>query len=263
MIAKQEKQVHSVWLHSGRRNWTKRVWQPLEWQLRAMSNFLSTGRISDAAEQARMREMELLPRQVRYMSKSDWKSAFPFFCDVDNLERHDAYDALAYHHIYRDLWERRIPTEKPPPTTQNTFDYPEVLALMEAVIFDPTPDTVPRAEDLSWPMMPQNGGHSKQLADEDESQADTKGFHLHADSTSESPALSGGDSSNLKTGAISQEASSGAGATKQHEEITPIGRFDGRSFHYADADVDVDARIEEFFRKRRAKRQRKAGAELP
>ena len=50
---------------------------------------------------------------------------FPFFCDIDNPYRHDDWDALAYHNIYRDLWERQIPLEKPERCVIDTFDYPD------------------------------------------------------------------------------------------------------------------------------------------
>ncbi|KAK3186429.1 hypothetical protein K4F52_004730 [Lecanicillium sp. MT-2017a] len=70
---------------------------------------------------------------------SRWKSTFPFFCDVDNFERHDDFDAMAYHHIYRDPWERRLPPEKVERCSQRTFDYPERAPIIEAAMYYPGP----------------------------------------------------------------------------------------------------------------------------
>lgn len=59
---------------------------------------------------------------------------FPFFCDIDNPYRHDDWDALAYHNIYRDLWERYIPPEKPERCVLNSFDYPDHGARMRKIM---------------------------------------------------------------------------------------------------------------------------------
>lgn len=63
-------------------------------------------------------------------------SKFPFFCDIDNLERHDEWDAMAIHNIYRDPWERKLPDEKIVPGAINTFDYPEQGVLVSKVLED-------------------------------------------------------------------------------------------------------------------------------
>lgn len=85
---------------------------------------------------------------------------------------------------------------------QNTFDYPPKSSRSwKPVIFDPTLIIVPRAEDLTWSIIPQNEAREGELR---------------------------------------------RWRREQHEEMTPIGRLDGRSFHYAEADVDVAARIKEF-----------------
>lgn len=54
---------------------------------------------------------------------------FPLFGDEKNTYRFDHYDAMAWHNIYRDPWERELPPEKNwDEIRRNTFDYPETLA---------------------------------------------------------------------------------------------------------------------------------------
>jgi hypothetical protein len=57
------------------------------------------------------------------------KSPFPLFSDEKNTYRFDDYDAMAWHNIYRDRWERDLPPEKNwNEIRRNTFDYPETSA---------------------------------------------------------------------------------------------------------------------------------------
>ncbi|KAG6018355.1 hypothetical protein E4U43_002754 [Claviceps pusilla] len=62
-------------------------------------------------------------------------SPFPLCADEDNAYRYDPYDAMKYHNIYRDIWERKLPEEKDwDQIRQNTFDYPELKSLFHAVM---------------------------------------------------------------------------------------------------------------------------------
>ncbi|CEJ80981.1 hypothetical protein VHEMI01136 [[Torrubiella] hemipterigena] len=72
-------------------------------------------------------------------------SQFPFSCDINNPTRHDDWDAMKYHHIYRDLWERKLPQEKFIGCTRNSFDYLELQAWAESIINHPGPsyDVIP------------------------------------------------------------------------------------------------------------------------
>lgn len=115
-----------------------------------MAKFFSGSSAAAIAAESEKREKEIPSRLLANMSEH-WKSTFPFFCDVDNLERHDDYDAVAYHNIYRDPWERRLPPTKQQSCTQNTFDYPEFQDVMEAIMFYPVPDTVPTIADVNYP----------------------------------------------------------------------------------------------------------------
>ncbi|KAJ4145131.1 hypothetical protein LMH87_003990 [Akanthomyces muscarius] len=91
-------EAHSVWLHSGRKGWTKRIWKPLDWQLRAMAKIFSGSSSEAVIVETVNRGQELPPRLLEEMNEY-WKLTFPFFCDVDNPERHDDYDAMAYYNI--------------------------------------------------------------------------------------------------------------------------------------------------------------------
>lgn len=65
------------------------------------------------------------------------KSPFPLYADEKVRHRYDAYDAMAWHHIYRDPWERMLPPQKDEDSIRrNTFDYPE----LQEELFDKIPD---------------------------------------------------------------------------------------------------------------------------
>ncbi|XWW95479.1 hypothetical protein V2A60_003438 [Cordyceps javanica] len=133
-------EAKSVWLHSGRKKWTRRVWMPLEWQMRAIKRFFASGRLADIAEEADEREQQLkqlLPeRQLRFFRKQ-WKDGFPFFCETDNLMRHDDWDAMFEHNIYNDRWERTFPFGRPEEGPLDTFNYPELQGLTDAIMYAP------------------------------------------------------------------------------------------------------------------------------
>jgi len=69
-------------------------------------------------------------------------SPFPLCADEDNAYRYDEYDAMKYHHIYRDPWERVLPDTKDwSLVRRNTFDYPELKAMFRAVVGALRPST--------------------------------------------------------------------------------------------------------------------------
>lgn len=61
-------------------------------------------------------------------------SPFPLYADEKNTYRFDAWDAMAWHHVYRDRWEREIaPTKNFNEVRRNSFDYPELRGFIEAM----------------------------------------------------------------------------------------------------------------------------------
>ncbi len=55
---------------------------------------------------------------------------FPLLVTDDNFRRHDPWDAIALHHIFRDPWERKVtPTKPPERDVRSTGDYPELEAM--------------------------------------------------------------------------------------------------------------------------------------
>lgn len=55
------------------------------------------------------------------------------FATNANLYRHDPWDAIARHHIYRDPWERKIPLLKPASNrdVRSTGDHPELELMFD------------------------------------------------------------------------------------------------------------------------------------
>ncbi|KAK3185697.1 hypothetical protein K4F52_005562 [Lecanicillium sp. MT-2017a] len=129
------KEANSVWFHSGRRAWTHRIWKLLDWQFDAIASFFLHGPepadpLFDALPD------KPAPRTSREEPSSLRMSKFPFFCDIDNFVRHDDWDAMAFHNIYRDPWERKLPDEKRERCVVNTFDYPEEGVLVSKILED-------------------------------------------------------------------------------------------------------------------------------
>ncbi|KAH0597570.1 hypothetical protein MHUMG1_04949 [Metarhizium humberi] len=97
-----------VYIHSGRVRWTVRIWRPLETQFKQMIHFLKVGPPTS-------------------------QCPFPLYADKKVRHRYDDYDAMAWHNIYRDPWERVLPPRKNwDAIRRNTFDYPE----LQEQIFD-------------------------------------------------------------------------------------------------------------------------------
>lgn len=98
-------QCRDVFLHSGRRNVTKRVWRPHDSQQKSLLDFLA--------------------------SESPQKTSCPLPLTFDRTHtvRHDAWDAMALHHIYRDPWERKETAVKDLQgeySRRDALDYPEM-----------------------------------------------------------------------------------------------------------------------------------------
>lgn len=95
-----------MYLHSGRDGVTKRVWKILDDQETALFEFLGSE----------------VPGNI--------PCPLPLPCEKTNLMRHDPWDAMALHHIYRDPWER---TETPRKDYDGEYgrktllDYPEMV----------------------------------------------------------------------------------------------------------------------------------------
>lgn len=55
-------------------------------------------------------------------------SLFPVQASSENRHRHDPWDAIALHHIYRDPWERKYEPTKPldERDVRSVGDYPEL-----------------------------------------------------------------------------------------------------------------------------------------
>lgn len=66
--------------------------------------------------------------------KKQWKSEFPYFCDIDNPVRYDSHPAMSYYNIYRDIWERDLSTDQTSYDPRNEFDYPEARVLLNVLL---------------------------------------------------------------------------------------------------------------------------------
>lgn len=98
-------ECRAVYVHSGWRNETVRVWKLLDHQREALLGFLKAENVSRDSTQV--------------------SCPLPLSCEWTSTLRVDEWDAMAIEHIYRDPWERKVPEEKNYDTIRyNTFDYP-------------------------------------------------------------------------------------------------------------------------------------------
>lgn len=110
-----------IYLHSGRREETVRVWKLVEKQLNELVVFLT----ANANAQG-------VPCPI------------PISCIRTSVERVDSWDAMALCHIYRDPWERRLTPQKNWERIRwNTFDYPEAVPVFDAIVASQDP-SLPR-----------------------------------------------------------------------------------------------------------------------
>jgi hypothetical protein len=99
-------QNKDIYFHSGRKDSTWRIWRLLEKQLDSMVEYMLTA--DDVAK---------------------GESPFPTLDTRQNLHRHDPWDAMALHHVYRQRWERKIgdtKDENEGSSTRSVNDYPEL-----------------------------------------------------------------------------------------------------------------------------------------
>lgn len=136
-----------------------RVWKPLDWQFTSLTEFLLKGPEKEQFKEVNEYE-KTLPAELKKRFRDTWKSEFPFFCDIDNRQRHDGYDAMAYHNIYRDIWERDLAFDGSRFGPRSGFDYPDVEEMFAAVIKDP--DSVPVSS--PDPVSPPDGTKQKSEA---------------------------------------------------------------------------------------------------
>lgn len=113
-----------------------RVWKPLDWQLKSLTEFLLKGHQKEPLKEVNEYETTL-PAELKKELRDKWRSEFPFFCDIDNQVRYDSYDAMAHCNIYRDKWERDLSEDDSRFGPRSGFDYPDVQAMFAAVIRDP------------------------------------------------------------------------------------------------------------------------------
>ncbi|POS80607.1 hypothetical protein DHEL01_v200989 [Diaporthe helianthi] len=99
-------ECRAVYLHSGSRGETVRVWKLLDHQMEALLGFLKAESFSSS-------------------SRVQTSCPLPLSCERTSTLRVDEWDAMALKHIYRDPWERKVTEKKDYSTIRyNTFDYP-------------------------------------------------------------------------------------------------------------------------------------------
>ncbi|KAL2258386.1 hypothetical protein VTK26DRAFT_8322 [Humicola hyalothermophila] len=140
-------ECRDIYFHSGRQGTTFRIWKLLDSQFGDMIDFL--------------------------LAENPSASPFPILASQHNRDRHDPWDAIALHHIFRDRWERKFPSVKPEGRdVRSVTDYPELEELFEKVDADAqaSPETAydwtASMEQEAFPWMPAaNRGHG-QCSDE-------------------------------------------------------------------------------------------------
>ncbi|KAK3290881.1 uncharacterized protein B0H64DRAFT_49151 [Chaetomium fimeti] len=102
-------ECNDIYFHSGRQQTTFRVWRLLDDQFTDLVDFL--------------------------LADNPPKPPFPILASQANRHRHDPWDAIALHHVFRDPWERRFPSTKPEETrdVRTVGDYPELDDMFDAL----------------------------------------------------------------------------------------------------------------------------------
>jgi hypothetical protein len=165
-------QCNDIYFHSGRAETTCRVWRLLPAQFDDLVGFLLS-------------------------EDSSRPAPFPILASNANRHRHDAWDAIALHHIFRDPWERKYPAMKPDDgrDVRSASDYPELEDWMQQL--HDAAKAAP-ARELPWDAsreqerMPWLGGEQAKQEEEQEGQVaeDTRvrrdsvsSHHSHPDSS--------------------------------------------------------------------------------
>ncbi|AEO67481.1 uncharacterized protein THITE_2116365 [Thermothielavioides terrestris NRRL 8126] len=98
-----------IYFHSGRRRTTFRVWRLQDTQFDQMVDFLLS-------------------------EDGSAPSPFPLLASSENRHRHDPWDAIVLHRVFRDPWERKVPPTKPEERdVVAAGDYPELDDMVNQV----------------------------------------------------------------------------------------------------------------------------------
>ncbi|KAK0671544.1 hypothetical protein QBC41DRAFT_54826 [Cercophora samala] len=105
-------ECNDIYFHPGRSKGGSRIWKLLDSQFDGLVDFLT----SDDATQA--------PSMT-----------FPISVTKENYDRHDLWDAIALHNIFRDPWERKFPGTKPEEwrDVRAIGDYPELQEAFDKI----------------------------------------------------------------------------------------------------------------------------------
>ncbi|CAP67156.1 uncharacterized protein PODANS_1_21720 [Podospora anserina S mat+] len=106
-------ECNDIYLHSGRVKAPSRIWKLLDSQFEGLVDFLMSADIST----------------------QEPPKSFPILATRENLHRHDVWDAIALHNIYRDPWERKFPQTKPEEwrDVRSIGDHPELQDAFDAI----------------------------------------------------------------------------------------------------------------------------------
>ena len=74
------------------------------------------------------------------------------FATMQNFHRYDPWDALAWHHVFRNPWDRTIPDTRPPsPHCKSAHDYPQIQGMFDAL------QAAANDEQATEPVLDENG----------------------------------------------------------------------------------------------------------
>lgn len=99
-----------------------------------MTDFLLNGPREAKNDEELLKWESGLSSEVKKRMKKQWKSEFPYFCDIDNPVRHDSHSAMSHYNIYRDKWERDLSTDRTSEAPRNEFDYPEARGFFNVLL---------------------------------------------------------------------------------------------------------------------------------
>lgn len=219
-----------------------------------MKQFFHSGRLEDIAVEADKRAAQLSAAQLAVMHKP-WKAGFPFFCDVDNVVRHDEYDAMAYKHIYRDPWERSLPPHPPPGDRPlDTFNYPELQGFVDAIMYAPDPR---HGTGATATHVPGEKRRRSSVDDDDDDDTCNGGSKAEVDGNDVEAHVTGrgtGSSSRskvrhrgrLRSDSLERSVDGDDGPKAAAVEDNPnlLGTFDGKTFKYKNKHVEDQVRKE-------------------
>lgn len=217
-----------------------------------MKRFFHSGRPEDIAIEAGTHAAQLSDSQLAAMHEP-WKAGFPFLCDIDNVVRHDGYDAMAYKHIYRDPWERTLPPHPPPGDRPlDTFNYPELQVFVDAVMYAPDPRQGLEATAAHMPtekrrLSVDKGSHEDTCNSGPKTAVDMSSDETHGTGeTSNSSWLKVRPRGHLRSdsldGSVDRDDEAKAVAIEDNPNL--LGTFDGKTFRFKDKLVEDQVRRE-------------------